>query len=70
MSKLEQEARPMGFRIGEVSRRWHLHPNTIRRLEAKGIIRAQRDWAGARRFSEEEIERVEKILFTNEERSQ
>jgi|GEM_PF-5014071 len=56
---------PLGLRIGEVARRLHLHPSTIRRLEQKGLIHCRRDWTGARRFALEELLRVEEELFKN-----
>lgn len=38
-------------------------PDTVRRLERRGVLTATRDWAGHRRFSEEELSRARARLF-------
>ncbi len=51
------------MRIGELARRLGVSRDSLRRLEAKGILKPARDWAGHRRFSEEDIARIEALLF-------
>jgi DNA-binding transcriptional MerR regulator len=38
-------------RITEAARQLGVHPDTLRNLERRGLIRVQRDWNGARRFT-------------------
>lgn len=53
----------MNVRITEAARQVGVHPNTLRRLEKRGVIVARRDWVGHRFFSPEELKKIEKILF-------
>jgi len=39
-----------------------LHPNTLRKLEKKGLIKPSRDWNGWRRFSPEDLEMLRRLL--------
>lgn len=53
------------MRIGEISRRLGVCPDTIRRLERQGIIRPPRDWNEQRRFTEEDLAFLKKVLFSS-----
>ena len=55
----------MNIRISEASKRLGVHPSTLRNLEKRGTITIRRDWAGWRIFSEQEIKRIEAILFNH-----
>jgi DNA-binding transcriptional MerR regulator len=39
-----------------------LHPNTLRKLEKKGLIKPARDWNGWRRYSPEDIAVLRRLL--------
>jgi len=51
------------MRIGELAKKLGVSPDTIRRLERRGVLVPDRDWAGHRRFSEADLERLRKELF-------
>jgi DNA-binding transcriptional MerR regulator len=51
------------MRIAEFSRALGVSAATLRRLERRGMIRPQRDWTGARRFTETDLERARALLF-------
>ena len=53
----------MNIRITEAARQIGVHPNTLRRLEKRGVITAKRDWVGHRFFLPEELKQIEQILF-------
>lgn len=53
----------MQMRTKEFAAALGVSPDTIRRLERRGVITASRDWAGHRRFSEAELSRVRARLF-------
>jgi len=55
-------------RIGEVAEETGLHVSTIRRLEQRGLLHPRRDWAGHRRFSEAEVERLRRLLGIKDNR--
>ena len=44
--------------ISEVAKIVGLHPNTIIRLERRGLVKADRDWNGWRRFPESEVRKL------------
>jgi len=46
----------------EVVRRTGLSAPTILRLEQRGLIRPTRDWNGWRRYSEDDVKRIEAAL--------
>jgi DNA-binding transcriptional MerR regulator len=50
-----------GMKIGDVARSLQIHPNTIRRLEKKGLIQTQRTLTGYRVFTPETIEKIRRI---------
>ncbi len=54
------------MRIGDIARALGVSRDTIRRLERRGLITAERDWAGHRRFSPTDLERVRTFLFKKE----
>jgi MerR family transcriptional regulator/heat shock protein HspR len=51
------------LRITEAAQRVGCHPDTLRTLERQGLIHPRRDRAGARRYSEEDIERLRELMF-------
>jgi DNA-binding transcriptional MerR regulator len=51
------------MRIAEFAKALGVSAATLRRLERPGIIRPQRDWTGARRFNEADLERTRELLF-------
>jgi DNA-binding transcriptional MerR regulator len=52
------------MRIAEFARRVGLSPDSVRRLERRGVISAaRRDWVGHRRFTEDDVASVRKVLF-------
>lgn len=56
-----------GLRISEAAQRVKASVWTLRALERRGLFRARRDWAGARRYSEEDIQRLRVLLFPQAE---
>ena len=51
------------MRIGEFARQLGVHPDTVRRLERRGLLPTMRDWAGQRRFVASDLERARRLLF-------
>jgi excisionase family DNA binding protein len=51
------------MRVREFCKRLGIHRSTLLRLEARGMIQSKRDWAGHRRFTEEDLKHAQKILF-------
>jgi len=56
----------MIVRISEAAGKIGVHPSTLRNLEKRGLIRINRDWAGFRIFSENEIEQIRERIFPRE----
>ena len=52
------------MRIGEAARRLEIHADTLRRLERRGMFTASRDWRGHRRFSERDVQEIQRLLFS------
>lgn len=46
------------FTVSQAAKVLACHPDTIRRLDRKGIIKAKRDYRGYRIFKKEEIYRL------------
>jgi len=47
--------------ISELAERVGLHPETIRRLERRGIITSQRDMNNWRHYSPDSVEKLKKL---------
>ena len=60
----------MLVRIAEFAKALGVSRDTIRRLERRGVISAKRDWAGHRRFTEADLDRIRAILFRSDHRPQ
>ena len=58
------------MRVGDFCKTLGIHRSTILRLEARGVLESKRDWAGHRRYTKEDIRRVEILLYQERERSQ
>lgn len=56
-----------GLLISQVAKAVGLHPETIRRLERKGVMASRRDVNGWRRYSADVIPKLKK-LYGNEDR--
>lgn len=52
------------LRIGEVAHRVGIHPSTIRSFERRGLLTPPRDWAGQRRFTEADVQRLQELVGT------
>jgi hypothetical protein len=48
--------------IHEVAKAVGLHPNTIIRFEKQGLIKPARDWNGWRRYSDEDVVHICRLL--------
>ena len=59
------EGAAMRMKISEFARRLEVSIDTVRRLERKGLLSPERDWAGHRRFSEADVERARRALFAS-----
>ncbi len=55
------------MRIGEVAERVGIHPETIRRLERRGIITSKRDINGWRRYGPEVVETLKQLYLKGQE---
>jgi DNA-binding transcriptional MerR regulator len=51
------------MRIMEFSRAIGVSPDTVRKLERKGVLASRRDWAGHRRYTDEDVDRARATLF-------
>jgi excisionase family DNA binding protein len=51
------------MRIREFCKQLGIHRSTVLRLEAKRLLQSKRDWAGHRRFTEEDVKHAQKLLF-------
>lgn len=51
------------MRIGKAARVLDIHPDTLRKLERQGVFKAQRDWRGHRRFTDDDLKRLQELLF-------
>ena len=57
------------MRIGEIAKSMGVSQATIRRLERRGVIAAQRDWAGHRRYTEDDVAKIRVFLFGSDQPS-
>lgn len=51
------------MRMREFCKQLGIHRSTVLRLEAKGILHSKRDWAGHRRFTEEDLQQALRLLY-------
>jgi excisionase family DNA binding protein len=51
------------MKISAFAKALNVSPDTVRRLERRGVLTATRDWAGHRRFSDAELNRARAVLF-------
>jgi len=57
----------MSMLISELAAKVDLHPETIRRLEKRGLISPQRDLNGWRRYPAEAVERLKRLYAKSDE---
>ena len=55
------EVNVKGLLISELAKAVGLHPETLRRLERKGLIASRRDLNGWRRYEPETVEKVRSL---------
>ncbi len=53
------------MRIKEFCKRLHIHRTTALKLEARGLLHPKRDWAGHRRFTDEDLQQGYKLVYGN-----
>jgi len=58
-----------GLSISEVAKAVGLHPETLRRLERKGLITSRRDVNGWRRYEPETVEKL-RSLYAHSDRGE
>lgn len=58
------------MRISEFARALGISPDTVRRLEERGLVTAARDWVGHRRYTEADVSRARRTLFPEADRSE
>ena len=51
------------MRIKEFCKRLGIHRTTVLKLEERGLLYPKRDWAGHRRFTDEDIKQANKLLY-------
>jgi DNA-binding transcriptional MerR regulator len=44
-----------------------VHPDTLLNFERRGLIHPERDWAGHRRYSSEELEVLRRAIYGREQ---
>lgn len=54
----------MQLRIGDLAQRLNVSTDTLRRLEQQGKLSPQRDWAGHRRYTEDDVRCAQALLFS------
>ena len=54
------------LRVKEAADILGVKPASVRQLERRGTLRAVRDWAGHRRFSQDEVEDLSQRLLAGE----
>jgi MerR family transcriptional regulator/heat shock protein HspR len=59
---MREKRRPGVFRIGVVSERFGIHPQTLRLYEREGLLRPARTEGKTRLYDEDTLERLEIIL--------
>lgn len=60
------EGKP-GFTISAVSRRYGIHPQTLRSYEREGLLKPSRSEGNTRLYEEKDLERLETILTLTRE---
>lgn len=53
------------MRITEFARAIGVSPDTVRKLERRGVLVSQRDWAGHRRYTEDDVAQARATLFAD-----
>lgn len=56
----------MKLTVIEVSRQADVHPQTVRALERRGLIKARRDVNGWRRYEPEVVDQIRKLYAMDE----
>lgn len=51
------------MRIAEFARAVGVSPDTVRKLERKGVLPSRRDWAGHRRYTDADVDHARATLF-------
>jgi len=52
----------LGLRIGEAARSLGVSPDTLKRLEERGVVAPRRDWIGQRRYQPRDMQILHEIL--------
>lgn len=67
MNKKSDKRREPVYMIGAVSRMYNIHPQTLRLYEKEGLLIPSRTEGKTRLYSEEDLEKLEFILFLTRE---
>lgn len=67
MTKKSDKRREPVYMIGAVSRMYNIHPQTLRLYEKEGLLIPSRTEGKTRLYSEEDLEKLEFILFLTRE---
>jgi len=51
------------MRLGEAAKALGVHPDTLRRLERRGLFSPNRDWKGHRRVTEADLIRLRSLFY-------
>ena len=51
------------MRIKEFCKRLGIHRTTALKLEERGLLRPKRDWAGHRRFTDDDLQQASKLVY-------
>lgn len=67
MSKKNDKRKEPVYMIGAVSRMYNIHPQTLRLYEKEGLLVPSRTEGRTRMYSQEDLEKLEFILFLTRE---
>ena len=59
----------MKLTVSEVAQATGIHPHTVRNLEARGLIRAERDCNGWRKYDKNVIAQIRRLYALTDEKN-
>jgi len=62
MRRKKKDAKPAVYHISHVSRKFSLHPQTLRLYEREGLLKPSRSQGNTRLYTEPDLKKLEEIL--------
>ncbi len=62
MRKKKKDAKPIVYHISDVSRKFNLHPQTLRLYEREGLLKPSRSQGNTRLYTDQDLKKLEEIL--------